>query len=65
MNYERLISVIVLVAASLAFNQFDNDTLAATSLGGALALLVPSKVPQGAGVALGCFCGAMVSYGAA
>lgn len=59
---ERLIQAIqglgLLVAAVvLAFGGF--DVLASTAMGGALALIVPTRVPRGGAVALGLVCGGL------
>lgn len=45
---ERVLHVAALVAAALTFAFTDHVELAATALGGALALVVPARLPAGA-----------------
>lgn len=59
-RHERAFHAITLAGMALAFSYYDRDTLAATALGGMLALIVPARVPPAAPVALGLFAAALV-----
>ena len=58
-NTERVFHVIALLSASLALALTGHVELAATAMGGALALVVP-RIPPGAVVAFGVVAGAAV-----
>ena len=47
---ERVLHVAALLVATLTLALLERPELAATALGGALALVIPARVPPGAGV---------------